>query len=218
MRLLTLDAALGGATVALVEDGVVLALHAVAGPDGQAGALSRGAATVLAAAGPAKIVAVTLGPGGFTGLRAAIALAHGIALGGGRELVGVSVGEALAATLPPLAPGWELWCAIDARRAGRVFLERDGQVTGCTETELPTPAAAIAVTGNAAIAVAARLAARGATARLLDARMPTPVGIALAALARREGRLPPREVLPIYVDPPAARLPAGGLRPPPVAA
>ena len=218
MRVLTLDAALGGATVALVADGVVLAVRSVPGTEGQAGALSQAAVAVLAEAGPAEAVAVTLGPGGFTGLRAAIALAHGIALGGGLVLVGVSVGEALAAALPPPEPGWALWCAVDARRGGRVFLERNGQVVGCTEAELPQPAAPVAVAGNAAIAVAARLAARGATARLLDARAPTPAGIARAALARLAGQLPPREVLPIYVDPPAARLPAGGLRPPPVPA
>ena len=218
MRLLTLDAALGGATAALVADGVVRAARSVAGAVGQAEALMEGAAAVLAQAGPAEAVAVTLGPGGFTGLRAAIALAHGIALGGGLAVVGVSVGEALAAALPPLPEGWALWCAVDARRGGRVFLERDGQLIGCTEADLPHPDSPVAVAGNAAIAVAARLAARGATARLLDARAPTPEGIALAAMARLEGRLAAREVLPIYVDPPAARLPAGGLRPPPVAA
>lgn len=218
MRLLTLDAALGGATAALVADGVVRAARSVSGAVGQAEALTEGAAAVLAQAGPAQVVAVTLGPGGFTGLRAAIALAHGIALGGGLAVVGVSVGEALAAALPPLPEGSALWCAVDAHRGGRVFLERDGQVIGCTETDLPQPDSPVAVAGNAAIAVAARLAARGATARLLDARAPTPEGIARAAMARLEGRLAAREVLPIYVDPPAARLPMGGLRPPPVAA
>jgi hypothetical protein len=42
-----------------------------------------------------------------------------------------------------------------------------------------------------------------------------PRHVALAALARLRGELPVREAQPLYVDPPAASLPAGGLRPPP---
>ncbi len=217
MRVLVLDAALGGCLVAMVADGAVLTARAEAGAEGQAGRLALMAESVLAEAGPADAVAVTLGPGGFTGLRAAIALAHGIALGADVPVVGVSVGEALAADVP-LDPGWALWCAIDSRRAGRVFLETAGQVVALAEADLPRPSGPVAVAGNAAMVVAARLAARGIPVRLTAARVPSAPGIAVAAADRLAGRLPPREVLPIYVDPPAARWPAGGRRPPPIPA
>ena len=69
--------------------------------------------------------------------------------------------------------------------------------------------------GDAAAMVAAYLAARGTEVMLTDARLPAPLGIAMAAGARRAGRLPPREALPLYVDPPAVKLPATPPRPPP---
>jgi len=50
---------------------------------------------------------------------------------------------------------------------------------------------------------------------LTDARRPLPRHIALAGQARHAGRLAPLAAQPLYVDPPEARLPAGGLRPAP---
>ena len=43
-----------------------------------------------------------------------------------------------------------------------------------------------------------------------------PVWVARAALIRHAAGLAPRPALPIYIDPPEAKLPAGGLRPEPV--
>jgi len=219
MRVLALDAALGACSVAMVADGAVLAARREVTRAGQAGLLAVMAREVMDAAGAPELIAVTVGPGSFTGLRAALALAHGIALGAGIDVVGVSVGEALAASLAAsgaLPPGWALWSAIDSRR-GRVFLERDGAVVSVALDALPRAPGPVAVAGDAAIAVAARLAARGETVCLTDARLPGVAGVALAALARLAGALGPRAAQPIYGDPPAAALPAGGLRPPPVA-
>jgi tRNA threonylcarbamoyladenosine biosynthesis protein TsaB len=50
---------------------------------------------------------------------------------------------------------------------------------------------------------------------LTNARLLDPVWVARAALARAEAGLP-LAAQPIYVDPPEAKLPAGGLRPQPV--
>lgn len=220
MRLLALDAALGACSAGMTEDGAVRAQLARAAAQGQAGALAAMAASVLAEAGGVAAglgaVAVTVGPGSFTGIRAALALAHGVALAAGCKVIGVSVGEALAAALD-LPAGWSLWSAIDSRR-GQVFLERDGHVTTVMLDDLPRPAGPVALAGDAAAAVAARLAAGGHTVMLTDARLPSVPGIARAAAARLAGRLPPREALPLYVDPPAVRLPASGVRPPPAPA
>lgn len=218
MLILALDSALARCSAGLVRDGVAQATRLQDGGRGQAAALPVMVAALLAEAGVAaaalELVAVTVGPGSFTGIRAALALAHGIGLGGGVPVVGVSVGEALAEAFPQL-DGRQLWTAIDSRR-GRVFVERDGVAAAFELAALPRPAGPVALAGDAAIVVAARLAALDADVMLTDARLPTPRQVAAAAARRAAGGLPPREAQPLYVDPPEARLPAGGLRPAPV--
>lgn len=165
-------------------------------------------------AGDLDLVAVTVGPGSFTGIRAALALAHGIALAAGVPVVGVTVGEALADALPHLGHR-SLWSVIDSRR-GRVFLERSGDVVAVPLDALPMPEGGVALAGDAAPAVAARLAARDIDVMLTDARLPMVRHVAVVAEQQFAGQRPARAAQPLYVDPPEARLPAGGLRPPPV--
>ena len=159
------------------------------------------------------LIAVTVGPGGFTGIRGGIALALGIGVSAGVPVIGVTVGEALADALPFLG-GWTLWCAINSRR-GRVFLETGDQVLSLAVTELPWPGRPIAVTGSAAMEVASRLAARGANVMLTDVRLPVGRHVARVAERRFLGQLRPLPAQPLYVDPPEAKPPPGGLRPPP---
>jgi tRNA threonylcarbamoyladenosine biosynthesis protein TsaB len=80
---------------------------------------------------------------------------------------------------------------------------------------LPMPAGRVALAGDAAVALASRLAARDADVMLTDARLPVARHIAVVAERRLRGELRPLPPQPLYVDPPEARLPAGGLRPPP---
>lgn len=196
--ILTLDAAGDGFSAAVVGQGV-LAERRQEGARGSAGLLPAMAAAVLDEAGIGApglgMVAATVGPGGFTGLRAALSLAHGIGLAAGVPVAGVTVGEALWTP----APGRTLWVAVDSRR-GRVFLERDGAVRSVALDSLPDPSGPLALAGDAAPAVAAALRDRGFDVLLLDARHPTPLGIAMAA---RRG--PGRPAQPLYVDPPEAR-------------
>jgi tRNA threonylcarbamoyl adenosine modification protein YeaZ len=219
MLILALDSALARCSAGLVADGVLCAGRQQEAGRGHAALLPVMAAAVLDEAGIAAIkldlIAVTVGPGSFTGIRAGLALAHGIALSAGVPVVGVTVGEALADALPHLGRR-QLWSAIDSRR-GRVFLERDGSVIACALDSLPPAVGAIAVAGDAAIAVAARLAARGTDVMLTDARLPTARHIAMVGARRLAGTLAPLAPQPLYVDPPEARLPQGGLRPAPIA-
>jgi tRNA threonylcarbamoyladenosine biosynthesis protein TsaB len=161
------------------------------------------------------LVAVTVGPGSFTGIRAGLALAHGIGLAAGIPVVGVTVGEALSDSLPQLGDR-NLWSAIDSRR-GSVFLERDGMVASVALDSLPLPDGKVALAGDAAIAVASRLAVRDADVMLTDARLPLIRHVAAVGERRFSGMLPPLPAQPLYVDPPQAKLPTGGLRPPPAA-
>ncbi|HEY2621062.1 MAG TPA: tRNA (adenosine(37)-N6)-threonylcarbamoyltransferase complex dimerization subunit type 1 TsaB [Acetobacteraceae bacterium] len=217
MRILALDAALARCAAAVVLDHEVLAMRQTAATQGHAALLPIMARDVLAEAATAAssldLVAVTVGPGSFTGIRAGLALAHGIALAVGVPVVGVTVGEALADSLPHLGDR-QLWVAIDSRR-GRVFLERRNTVVAIQLDALPVPDGRIATAGDAAAAVAARLAARDADVMLTDARLPIARHVAVAAERRFHGELQPLPAQPLYVDPPEARLPAAGLRPPP---
>ncbi len=214
MRLLTLDGALARVSAAVLDDERVLAVELRDGAHG-IGSLAVMAQAVLRRAGVRPptlgLIAVTVGPGGFTGLRGALALAHGIALAAGVRVVGVTVPEALAAAR---VGGTALWVAIDSRR-GRVFLDTGSGVGAVGLDALPLPLEPVAIAGDAAAEVAARLAARGADVHLLDSALPEPIGVMRAARARMRGDSPPLPAQPLYIDPPEARLP-GGVRPAPI--
>jgi tRNA threonylcarbamoyladenosine biosynthesis protein TsaB len=160
-----------------------------------------------------KAVAVTIGPGSFTGLRTAISLAQGFSAAAGILLLGVRVEEAFAQAFPGLHR--PLWVAIRARR-DRIFLIRDGIAAGFADADIPRTRGPVALAGDAANEVAARLAAAGTDVMITNARAIDPVWVARAALARQAAGLPPHPALPVYVDPPEAKLPAGGLRAAPV--
>ncbi len=234
MRTLVLDSALTRRTAAVVVEDAVVAFRTATNKQGHDPILPVMALDVLNEAGVLEggrnlgvigrsrgendldLIAVTVGPGSFTGIRAGLALAHGIGLALSVPVIGVTVGEAIADSFPHL--GYRtLWVVTDSHR-GHIFLERGGEIGSFAQDVLPAPAHGVAVAGTAALHIAARLAAGGANVMLTDARFPLARHIAHVAARRLAGTLPPREALPVYVDPPEARLPAGGLRPPPEAA
>ena len=214
MRILALDAALARCSAALVHDGVVIASRTAASGRGQSAVLAPMVAEIIAGQ-TFDAVAVTVGPGSFTGLRTALSLAHGLAAGR-CPVIGVTVAEALAEAAGPLA-GRTLWVAIDSRR-GRVFLDIEGKIGPVLLRDLPAPAGPVAVAGDAAIEVAAWLAAQNRDVMLTDVRLPQATCVAAVAARRMAGMLAPLAASPLYIDPPEARLPAGGLRPAPTAA
>jgi tRNA threonylcarbamoyladenosine biosynthesis protein TsaB len=214
VNVLVLDAALSRASVAVVVDGVALEKRFVEGRPGLIETLPPLLQEVRDAAGVGiDAVAVTMGPGSFTGLRTAISLAQGFGAATGVPVWGVTVAEAFTAAFPQLYR--PLWVAIRARK-DRIFLVRDGLAEGFADADLPRTKIAVAVAGDAANEVAAHLAASLGDVILTNARAIDPVWVARAALARQEAGRAPHEPQPIYVDPPEAKLPAGGLRPAPV--
>jgi tRNA threonylcarbamoyladenosine biosynthesis protein TsaB len=221
VHILAIDASLSRCSVALLGDGRLLAQRVRDGDRGHAAALPPMAAAVLEEAGlraaDLDAVAAVVGPGGFTGLRAALALAHGIAFGAGLPVIGVTTGEALAAALSPedRAGGRAVWAAVDNRR-GRVVLERFARGSWAAAAsppavfaadDLPQPCGRVVVAGDAAEDVAERLAARGADVLLSAVRLPDAAGAARVAALRLAGRLPPLPARPLYAEPPAVRLP-----------
>ncbi|MBU8536899.1 tRNA (adenosine(37)-N6)-threonylcarbamoyltransferase complex dimerization subunit type 1 TsaB [Falsiroseomonas tokyonensis] len=223
MNLIVLDGALARCSVAAFAAGRLVAEEVVDGARQQPTALPPMADRVLrrlAAQAPGlDAVAVVVGPGGFTGLRSAIALAEGLALGAGARLIGITTGEALAASLPEaLREARAVWSAIDTKR-GRLVLEclapgawhAAEAPRAMAEDELPMPASPVALVGDAAPQAAARLCQLGADALLTEALLPLASAAGLVALRRLAGTIPPRDARPLYVEPPAVRPPRGDL-------
>ncbi|TYT23089.1 tRNA (adenosine(37)-N6)-threonylcarbamoyltransferase complex dimerization subunit type 1 TsaB [Luteimonas viscosa] len=128
MRLLAFETATEACSVALLVDGEVQERFEIA-PRRHAELALPWAGELLAQAGVAKsqldAIAVGRGPGAFTGVRLAVALAQGIALALDRPVVGVSTLAALAAR----AQGDRVLAAIDARM-GEVYLGAFVRVDG----------------------------------------------------------------------------------------
>jgi tRNA threonylcarbamoyladenosine biosynthesis protein TsaB len=215
MRILALDSAVASCSATIVADGEVVAGFQQNLDRGHASVLPVMARNCLRDAGlraaDLDMIAVTVGPGSFTGIRGGVALAQGIGLAANRPVIAVTLGEALADSLPQLGTR-TLWCATTSRR-GRVFLEIGDTVLSLALTELPPTYGPVAVAGGAAPDVASRLAARGANVMLTDARLPTGRHIAAVAQRRFLGQIRPLPAEPLYVDPPEAKLP-GGKTPP----
>ncbi|WP_431267491.1 tRNA (adenosine(37)-N6)-threonylcarbamoyltransferase complex dimerization subunit type 1 TsaB [Dankookia sp. P2] len=217
MWILALDASLARCSAALLADGVVRAHRLLDGERGHAATLPPMAQAVLREAGVAATdldaVAAVVGPGGFTGIRAALALAQGLALAAGLPALGVTTGEALVAGLA--ARQGAVWSVVDTRR-GRVVLERfaAGAATAAAAPEacdieaLPLPGGPVTLVGDAAEAVAASLRARGADVVVGESRQPDAAAAARVAALRLAGRIPALAARPLYVEPPAVRLPA----------
>jgi tRNA threonylcarbamoyladenosine biosynthesis protein TsaB len=103
MTVLAFDCAITGLEVAVVRDGVALALLEHKGR-GQAAILLPAIAEVLADAGVDRralsMIAVTVGPGSFTGVRVGLAAARGLALALDVPLAGITTTAALVASAP----------------------------------------------------------------------------------------------------------------------
>lgn len=158
-------------------------------------------------------IAVNHGPGGFTGLRSAVAAARGLALAAALPVLAVTSLEALAAAVPASAAG-TLVAALDARR-GQVYAQVFDQ-----RNEPRTAPAALLPDQVAADLEPGPLRLVGSGAMLIRAALPAgrPVVIESAELdarwvARRAARrlaagerpLPGDRVRPLYLRPPDAR-------------
>jgi tRNA threonylcarbamoyladenosine biosynthesis protein TsaB len=209
---------------AMLAGGRVLAGMEREGQTGDAARLPGMVAQLLAsqglAAGDLTAIAVSVGPGSFTGLRASLAFAEGVAAGARIPVIGVTVAEALAVAAraeDAAVADLPLWCALDARH-GRLFLHRGGAPDAWEVAHLgdpPRPRMPVALTGDAAEALGDVLRNGGLPAIITAARLSHARAVAIAGLWRLQGRLPPLAATPLYVDPPRALVPKGGLRPPP---
>ena len=120
MLVLALDAAMSACSVALWQDGRTLARRSQPMERGHAEALLPMIERVMAEGGRTyaalDLVAATLGPGAFTGIRIGLAAARGLALAAQKPCAGVTTLEAIAAAARGI-PGGAVLAAVESRRA-----------------------------------------------------------------------------------------------------
>jgi len=215
VRILALDTATSSCSVALWADGVK-ACRTTAMERGHAEALMPMVIEVLAAADVAfadlDLVAVTVGPGSFTGLRIGLAAARGMALAADLPCVGISTLEAVAESIDPgRYPNRTVVAALDSKR-GDIFAQAFGAVdrplgppVAVSADDLPRtiPNGPVVVVGSAAETAIRALADAGYQA--VAAAPAVPVAAAVAAIAERHRRAEVQSLRPpspLYLRPP----------------
>ena len=159
-------------------------------------------------------IAVTLGPGTFTGVRTGIAAARAFRLATGLEVVGTTSLAVMAHGVLETAPATDderpLLVAVDARRGG-LYAQLFGRgALALTEPQELTPEAATALGGGVPLRVAGSAAreiaeAANAAGRQIEVvrEHVEPNARDLAVLATR--LLPLRDVSPLYIRAPDAK-------------
>jgi tRNA threonylcarbamoyladenosine biosynthesis protein TsaB len=208
MIVLAFDTSTTGCAAAVLDGATVLARGEAPMGAGQSEALMPLLHDVMARAGMdwkrLELIAVTVGPGSFTGLRIGLAAARGLALALGVPVACVSTPEALAAGTPADERGKRrILVAIDSKRADLFVQTFDARLA-------PTaPVAAMAPADAARLIPAPLLVGDGAPKLVglipdsIPSRAPSRVDpVALAELAARrhaEGEALPPE--PLYLRP-----------------
>jgi tRNA threonylcarbamoyladenosine biosynthesis protein TsaB len=217
VRILAIDTALEACSACVLDSGSDLPLSIESEPmqRGHAEALMPMLERVMDAVegGFASIdrVAVTVGPGSFTGLRVGISAARAIALATGVPAVGVTTLSAYAAPLIGAAGGALVGVAIDARH-GQIYCQvvaRGGrsiiapQIMGLRDAVRQIGNGPVLLIGSGANALCAEARAAGLDAAVVDtATAPEVLWVARLGLAA----VPERALAkPFYLRSPDAK-------------
>ncbi len=213
MLILAFDCTMAACSVAVWRDGMTLAQAHEAMAQGQAEALTPMIAGCMAEANVAfdalDRVAITIGPGSFTGVRVGLAAARGFGLACKIPVVGATTGEVLArgaareGTVISLVDTKrddfyvEAFTADGARLIAAEILAPGDVAAWIARQGWPAP---FTIVGDGAMAVAG-----DDRVTLSDRRLPDPAFLAAIAATREPDAAGP---LPAYVRPPAVTLPA----------
>jgi len=214
MLVLGLDTCLSSCSVAVLDGGRLVASAREVMARGHQERLAPMAQSVMAEAGLAfdrlERIAVTVGPGSFTGLRVGIAFAKGLALALDLPAVGIGTLEALAAEAPLENERGLVFPAIDARR-GQLYLQafEDGRALMAPDAL----SAEIAAARVAELSQGRPFTLVGSGAALLadlarGARVIPAEGADARHVARLAAGRAPAPLKPLYLRAPDAKLPA----------
>jgi tRNA threonylcarbamoyladenosine biosynthesis protein TsaB len=212
VKILAVDTALGACSVAVLDDDVVRAHRWVVMERGHAEALAPMVEETMKDAGLAFAaldrLAVTTGPGTFTGQRVGLAFMRGLRIALKKPLAGVTTLAAMAHQAMAETGLREAAALHDARR-GEVYIE----FAGATPSEpaiRPFDEAIAAIAAHTSLLSLAGTAAPAAHAQLpktvlSNVRQPDALWVARLARTMQTTDAPPR---PLYLRAPDARLPA----------
>jgi tRNA threonylcarbamoyladenosine biosynthesis protein TsaB len=213
MKWLAVDTALGGCSVALMLDGRIGAHISEAMERGHAEALAPMVAAAMQGHDFASLtnLAVTVGPGTFTGQRVGLAFMRGLRMALKKPLTGVTTLEAMALAAMDETGQPRAAAIHDARRDEAYLLLRDGDAVTLEPAVMPfTEAIArIRACGRCVLAgtgADAAGAALGADFPLSTIRQPDALWVARLAMTRP---VPADAPGPLYLRAPDAKLPAG---------
>jgi tRNA threonylcarbamoyladenosine biosynthesis protein TsaB len=220
MKILAVDTALGACSAAVLEDERLRAHRFAAMERGHAEALAPMVQDAMAEAGLAFAdldrLAVTTGPGTFTGQRVGLAFMRGLRIALKRPLVGITTLEAMAAAAMA-ETGASLAAALHDARRGEVYFAlyagNEAIVEPCllafddavSEILRRTERGPIALAGTAAQAACERYRQSGGEALVNSVVQPDALWVARLAVHRTPLEQAPR---PLYLRPPDAKLPA----------
>jgi len=215
MKILAVDTALGACSVALLDDDKILA-HIFEPMDrGHAERLAPMVDEAMKAAHTDFVsldrLAVTVGPGTFTGQRVGLAFMRGLRLALKRSLTGVTTLEAIAAAAMAETAKSKAAAIHDARREEAYLLLQQDQTTVQQPAVMPFQEAVeriaafgpCALAGTGAEAAAEKL---GPAFTLSAIRQPDALWVARLAAKRPTTQDAPG---PLYLRAPDAKLPGG---------
>ena len=215
MRVLAIDTALGACSACVMDTADMakpLAVEQIAMDRGHAEALmplvERVMKNVEGGFGSLSRVAVTVGPGSYTGLRVGISPARAIALAAGIPAIGISTLAASAAPFIGREGGRVVAAAVDAKH-GQVWFQamnaQGKQLVSVRQVNHRDAARAIgagpvSLVGSAALAVANEAWAIGLDALVVDdAKAPDVTWVARLGMIADPESAPPR---PLYLKAP----------------
>lgn len=215
MKILSIDSATSACSVAVWADGALRAIERADLARGQAEALMPMIERVLRQANltfaELDRLAVTVGPGHFTGLRSGLAAARGLALATGLPLIGITTLDAVAAGVPAAErDGAVLVVALDSKRQEAYVQAYASDLTPLSGPQAKRPAEYAAelvresgsrfVTVGDASAEIALVLEQNRASVLRSSAAPRPDAAVVAALAAK-AQAPSAPPAPLYIHP-----------------
>ena len=215
MLILAFDTTAAACSVALWRDGTVLHGSQAVMDYGQAEALMPLIEETMRAVGLSYAaldrIAVTTGPGSFTGVRVGLAAARGLAMAAEKPVIGITTTEVLAHAVPDgeAKAHTGIIAAIDTKR-GDIFVQKFTSAREAMDEILPlTPDAIKAWAGPGSWIVVgdgARIVAQAIDAHVFGAGGLPDAGVLARLAAMRTPQV--GGPLPLYVHAPSITMPA----------